>query len=410
MRRLVRQLTTILAIAAAVLLPESVEGAEQSVDGFLWGTVETRSGTTYRGFIRWDDEEAFWDDHFNSGKGESEYTRYLSREEVRRERAIEIFGFTIGWEWNDDDVSRQFVARFGDIERLEPRGGRSARVTMKSGTVYDVSGVANDVGATIRVRDDVIGEIELDWDAVERVEFAPAPKDATPPATRIYGVVETDDGVFEGYIQWDSQECLSTDLLDGETRDGDVSIEMGKIRSIEKRNRRGAWVELADGRRLLLEDTNDVDDSIRGILVETTDYRVEIDWDAFRRVDFKEVPSSGRSYKAYRPGKELRGRVETRDGDRLEGRLVFDLDEAETWEFLNGDRYGIEYSIPFFAVRRIEPLDRDSSRVTLVGGETLELEDSADVGEGNAGILVFVEDRRDPRYVRWDEVEVVELR
>ena len=58
-----------------------------------------------------------------------------------------------------------------------------------------------------------------------------------PTLNRYDGTVHTDDGSFRGYIQWDQDECLSSDELDGENRDGEVSLRMGEIRSIERRSR-----------------------------------------------------------------------------------------------------------------------------------------------------------------------------
>ena len=216
------------------------------------------------------------------------------------------------------------------------------------------------------------------------------------------------DGDFEGYIQWDLQECLSTDELDGEADDGDLSIEMGRIKAIEKRNRSGAYVELRDGRRLLLEDTNDVDHSIDGIFVEDARFgRVELDWDAFERVDFIVADSSGRGYDDYEPAKPLTGRVLDEDGDVHTGRIIFDMDEAETWEVLHGDLDDIEYNIPFEMVASIEPSGRDSSRVQLKNGQELELEDSQDVSDSNDGVLILAGSRE--TYVRWRDVQRIEF-
>ena len=196
--------------------------------------------------------------------------------------------------------------------------------------------------------------------------FHQRPSDLEPPANRLYGKVQTRDGDFEGYVQWDLQECLSTDELDGESEDGDMSIEMGRIKAIEKRNRSGAWVELRDGRRILLEDTNDVDHSIDGIFVEDERFgRVELDWDSFERVDFMVADESGRGYDDYRPAKALRGTVTDEDGVAHRGQIVYDLDEAETWEVLHGDKDDIEYHIPFEMVASVEPVDRDASLVVL---------------------------------------------
>ena len=375
-------------------------------EGFIHGTIRTREGRTYRGLMRWEDEEFFWDDLFNSSKEDDRFSRFLPSDERRHGRAIKIFGFTIGYSWDEHEVSRQFIARFGDIERIEVTGKNGGDVVMKSGERYYVEGFANDVGNEIHVYDWELGRAEIRWRDIDKIEFSVTPRNAKPPAERLFGTVVTGAGTFEGFVQWDSEECLTTDELDGESEDGDMSIPMGNIESIEKRNRKGSWVELRNGRRVLLEDTNDVDHSIRGILVEDPRYgRVKISWDAFERVDFRKVAASGRGYDAYRPARPLQGTVETRDGKTHSGRIVYDLDEAETWEFLNGDSFGVEYYVPFERILSVERRGSDACLVVLHDGTELVLEGRTDVDDDNAGILVFRSDDRDPVYVPWDRVE-----
>ncbi len=54
-------------------------------------------------------------------------------------------------------------------------------------------------------------------------------------------------------------------------------------------------------------------------------------------------------------------------------------------------------------VKSIVPAGRGASLVVLRGGEELELEETADAGDGNDGILVF-KDGREQVYIPWDEV------
>lgn len=400
---------TLLILTCTLIFGAAVSPAVAGDNsGFLYGTVETDSGNTYKGFLRWGTEEAFWDDHFNSTKDDIEYKR-PDDDERDRER-IEIFGVTIGFRgghrWGHSKV---LTVRYGDIAKIEPRGGDRARVTLRNGTEMDLDGGSNDMGASVTVLDASLGEIKLRWREIERITFKEAPAGAEPPATRLYGKVKTRDGDFEGFVQWDLQECLSTDELDGESDDGDLSIEMGRIKAIEKRNRSGAYVELRDGRRLLLEDTNDVDHSIDGIFVEDERFgRVELDWDSFERVDFTVADGSGRGYDDYAVAEPLTGRVIDEDDVSLTGRIVFDLDEAESWEILHGDLDDIEYHIPFEMVAVVEPAGRDSSFVTLKNGLELELEDSQDVSDSNDGILVIDADG-DETYVKWRDVKRIEF-
>ena len=384
-------------------------GAAVEPAGFLYGTVETTGGRRYTGVLRWGDEEAFWDDLFNAQKAKLPYIDRLP-EDQRRRREIRILGLRISYDWDEWVKGRQFIARFGDIKEIRPKTGEKVDVVMKSGTTYRLDDGSNDIGATVRVQDPDLGTVEIDWKKIEQINFAAAPSDAGPLDRRLYGEVTTEDGVFHGFVQWDSQECLGADKLDGESEDGKLSLEMGRIRSIEKKSRNGARVGMKDGRTYDLHGTNDVDSSIRGIFVEDEHFgRVKISWDAFNRVDFREGPATGRGYADYKPATPLRGTVTDRDGKTWKGRLVFDLDESETWEMLNGERHGVEYDIPFERVRSIAPFDDDTSDVTLRNGRELRLEDSQDVTASNSGVLVMPERGGPEHYVPWEEVRRVEF-
>jgi hypothetical protein len=47
--------------------------------------------------------------------------------------------------------------------------------------------------------------------------------------------------------------------------------------------------------------------------------------------------------------------------------------------------------------------------VTLHGGEELLLDRAGDLGERNAGMLIFVGGRERPEYVRWTDVERIDF-
>jgi hypothetical protein len=387
----------------------ALPAAAADSDGFLYGRLTTRDGNTYEGRLRWDDEEAFWGDYFNSAKENNEWVDMAPRRERERgRRSIEVFGVEIGSVdgWDGHSEGRQFIARFGDIARIEPRGGDDVLVTLKSGTEFELEGGANDVEAEVRVWDAGLGFIEVDWKRIRAIEFLPTPGLGAVPL-RLHGTVKTRSGDFTGFVQWDQEECLGPDELDGETMDGDMSIAMGNIRAIERRSSGSSRVMLKDGREVVLSDTNDVDDSNRGIYVEDPRYgRVLISWDAFERVDFNDG-GSGPGYGDFPKGAALEGTVTTVDGKKLSGRLVYDLDESETTEMLDGEYRDIDYSIPFSLVAAVVPRG-DSSKVTLHNGEELVLEGAVDVSEDNAGLLVFA-GAGEPTYVNWNDVERVDF-
>ncbi|HYG61905.1 MAG TPA: hypothetical protein VEL74_04950, partial [Thermoanaerobaculia bacterium] len=123
---------------------------------------------------------------------------------------------------------------------------------------------------------------------------------------------------------------------------------------------------------------------------------------------------SGPAYGDFAPGRPLTGSVTTRDGRRLAGRLVYDLDESETTETLDAPSQGVDYTIPFGLIASIvlpggEERGAQPVRVTLHDGEELRLERAGDFGEGNAGLLIFVDGRERPEYVPWTEVGQVDF-
>ena len=165
-----------------------------------------------------------------------------------------------------------------------------------------------------------------------------------------------------------------------------------------------------DGRELVLSGTREVGEGNGGIYVDDRRYgRVLVSWDAVERVDFNAASNSGPDYTDFAPGRPLTGTVTTRAGQRLAGRLVYDLDESETTETLDAPSHGVDYTIPLGLVSSVAPAggeERSGARasVKLQSGEVLQLERAGDLGAGNAGMLVFVSGRERPEYVPWTEI------
>ena len=397
-------------VLSALLLAASTPLLASGDQGFLYGRVTTASGTSYEGRLRWGGEESFWGDFFNGTKRDRTYPDEMPEGVRSRKEPVKIFGITVRWGSNGSEVSRVYKARFGDIAEIRVRGGDSATVVMKSGNEYRIDGGSNDLGGEIQIWDDSIGEVSLDWKRIESIEFLAAPKRLDVGASRLYGTVQTTSGEFRGFVQWDQDECLSTDKLDGDSADdADLSIAMGRIRTIERRSSRSSLVVLKDGREFVLDGSNDVDSSNNGIFVDDPRFgRVLIDWEAFERIDFEEPADSGPAYEEFKSAAMLRATVTDRRGGSFRGRIVYDLDESEGWEFLDGSARNIDYIIPMDMIASIEPQGRDSSLVRLRNGEELELADAADVDEGNDGVLILSAGDSQT-YVPWDEIRRIQF-
>ena len=388
---------------------ESLEGS--LVEGYIYGTVETKVGKTYTGVLRWDDEEAFWDDIFHSSKKELPYEEYAEKPEEDEEATWwERMARTIGGDLGIHRQSRVVAVRFGDLQQVRVTGGNDAVLTLRDGAELSVGGYANDVSATVVIFDAKPGRIEVEWKKIDTITFTATPPDADPGSFRLRGTVSTTAGEFVGSIQWDNEESLSTDKLDGDTDDGRVSLEMGEIRSIEKINRRSSLVILKDGAELVLSGTNDVNDDIRGIHVEDARFgRVEVAWDEFEGVVFDDPGTSGAPYADYGVPSHLAGTVTLRSGDWRTGNLVFDLDEEWSWEMLDGSSSEIDYTVPFALVATIESAGRSGCFVRLRNGQEIELEDSHDVDEDNSGVVVIPSGSGEPAYIPWREIAKIEF-
>ena len=388
----------------------STPAAADAHTGFLYGRITTVDGATHEGRLRWGgDQEAFWGDYFNGAKNENPWAAYLPREPS----PFELFGFEIGGKSRSSELRRLFMARFGDVARIAAHF-KYVQVILKSGTVFTLDRfAAGDIDDGVRVWDSRRGVVDLDARRIRTIEFLPTARLAAAPE-RLHGTVRTGLGNFVGFIQWTQQDGVSTDTLDGRTADREISLRYETIRSIARLSRDRALVTLVDGREIVLSGSHELGTDHRGIYVDDRRYgRVLIPWDAFDRVDFSSG-GGGPAYGDFLPGRSLAGRVTTRDGRRLAGRLVYDFDESETTETFDAPFQRVDYNIPFDLITSIVPAGRNKdgiqrAKVILHGGEELQLDRDGDFGERNAGVLIFVDGRGRPEIVPWTDVERIDL-
>jgi hypothetical protein len=397
--------------------PPPTTATNERSHGVLYGRVVTSEGASYEGRLRFGgDEEAFWGHSFNGVKRENPWATHVPG--AATQRPLEIFGFAISAPWHPQpNVRRPMMARFGDIARIEA-SGRDLRVTLKSGTVFPLDRfAADDVADGLRIWDRQHGIVDLDEWRIRSIEFLPGGRlDAA--SDRLHGTVRTAHGDFTGFIQWDQQQCVGADELVGHTGDGEIRLRFDTIRAVARRSRDSALATLRDGREIVVSDTRQAGQGQRGIYVDDGRYGgVLVSWDAFERVDFSADPSEaggGPAYTDFPAGHPLTGRVTTRSGQQLTGRLVYDLDESETTETLDAPFQGVDYNIPFGLVATIVPVAEDAhgaqrAQVTLHGGEQLALDRTGDLGDGIGGLLVFVEGRGAPAHVPWADVARIDL-
>jgi hypothetical protein len=354
--------------------------------GEIYGTLFLENGRHYTGEIRWDLNEVFWDDVLDAEKHEQVWVEGGSQ-------GVQVFGMSIG----DDDgywTHHPFKIQFGHLAAIEPRGGDHVRVELKNGKVIDVRPTGTDLSESMRsltVTDRVQGDVDVTWDEIDRVEFTGGPGEGRN-SERLYGMVSTSAGDFTGFITWDKDEALTTDVLDGEDDEDGHKIAFGDIREIARAGSSASRVTLTDGSSLRLSGTNDVNDENRGIDVWVPEMGVvKIPWDEFDRVVFEPAPPSS-TYDDFDGGARLYGTLTDDDGKTYTGNIIWDLDEQYTWEFLDGQNDDLEYEIPFDRIQQISHDSRHAARVQLKNGETLVLSASNDVDTDNKGIVIEMAD------------------
>ncbi|MCD6248834.1 MAG: hypothetical protein J7J98_00710 [candidate division Zixibacteria bacterium] len=225
----------------------------------LYGTLTTRRGDEFTGFVCWDVDELFEND-------------VLDGDEKRRSRKI----------------------RFGKIASIARYSSSGAEVVLKSGDKMLLRG-SNDVDDDNRgiiISDPAFGQIRVEWDEFDKIEFKKAPRSVPYSAfdggKKIKGTVYTEDGdKYTGEICWDDDEQYTWEILDGDHRDNEYEIEFGLIKEIEKNSRRTCDITVSDGRVFTLGGSNDVDGDNKGIIIiEDNGDDVYVDWEDFARAVF----------------------------------------------------------------------------------------------------------------------------
>lgn len=406
----------LFAVLALLIAIPNVALADNS--GRIYGKITTYDKEVFEGLIRWDKNEVSWVDVLNGDKElprkNFREARKHRRDRYDRDHSVQIFGIKFGgrsYDWWPDNS--QSGIRIGHIKSLEVIDDDRVVLILKSGEEVELEGGSTDIGDDIReiiIEDINEGEVELEWDDIDKIEFMSAPSDArSRMGERLFGTLTTRRGdKFTGQVCWDVDEVLTEDILDGEERDRDRKIEFGQLKSIERQSSRAAHLIFADGETMTLRGTNDVDDGNRGIIISDPGFgQVRINWDEFERLDF-EPERQAVTYDNFDGGKKITGTVYLDDGREFTGEIRWDNDEEFTWEILDGEQADLEYDIEFGLIRSIEKRSSHSSIVTVLDGRSFRLRGSNDVDEDNKGIFVTLPDGT-VEEILWEEFDRAEF-
>lgn len=384
---------------------------QQGRSVLIYGTIETINNT-YKGYIRWGKEEVFWFDFFNARKEKNNYYKQnITKKEDKKTTWLDIdWNISSIWEDKRPGALREFACQFGDIRQLRVTGSNEAVVQLKNGVEIPLDGQGfNDMGTSVVIMDEEIGKVIVRWSMIDKITFSDGTNSiGDTHGNYIYGTVATyRKGTFSGFIQWDMDERLTSDVLDGDNSDGDVSIAFGKIKTIAK-YRNGSKVRLNSGREFYLTNSNDVNNENRGILMIIDGVgEVKIPWSSFESVEFKKPEKNMFTYKTFGVPKGIEGTVYLHDNKSHTGKIIYDIDKVWEMETLEGDDDNVQYRIPFRHIKNIQPKNYAYSMITLRNDNKLLLGEGRDVSDKNNGLLVLKSDSKEPDFIGWDQISEI---
>lgn len=405
-------------ICVCALLLIFAVSAAQAEKGRIYGKIYTDRGDVLEGPIRWDKNEASWDDMLDGYKEQSRKAQKEKRRKYRDERSqVKIFGLTIYKDGSSWGSTRQSCIAFGHIKKMIPDSDSDAILLLKNGEEVYFENSSTDLGPGIReivIEDADEGELELDWYDIDYIEFFDGGSVESNFGKRIFGTVTTSKaGEFTGWICWDVDEVFDSDIIDGRDRRRKRKIKFSQIARIEKISSQASLIVTDDGKEIRLDDSNDVDSGNRGIAISDRKLgRVIVSWDEFESLDLKQP--SGADYVSYDDfdgSGPLYGTVYDEDGEAYTGYIRWDNDEEYGWEILDGEYRGVEFDIALENIKSIEKLSSRSSRITLWDGRQFKLRDSNDVNDDNNGIFIATgSDRDDEEVLDWEDFDRIEFK
>lgn len=384
--------------------------------GFIFGEITTKDSISYIGQIRWGNEEIFWTDYFNaikignpninllSEKDKERFESYYKKSRKLRDRPP----FQLSYQKIHQHI---FICQFGDILSITPKNNNEAEIVLKGEIALKLKAYSNDLRSDLNILDSKKGLVSINWPSIAHIKFySPSNTQVQTFGNPLYGKVETLNGTFKGYIQWDHEERITTDKLDGNSEKGREAIVFEQIKSVQKITTNKCVVILNSGRQIALKGSGDVNSNNNGIVVTNIDGfgRVDIPWDKFKTVSFQNYSEDLKAYSEFTVPHKINGTVKMTTKEIINGDIIFDLDETYDLEILSGMNNRIEHYIPFRLINKLER-NGDQSQITLQNGNKLTLNGRQDVSEKNSGLIVFDAVNKNSKYITWDEVEEIDF-
>ncbi|WP_187261395.1 hypothetical protein [Pontibacter beigongshangensis] len=228
----------------------------------LYGTIATRSGSSYTGLLQWDMDESLTS-NFVDGKNEA---------------------------------NENIKVRFRDVQSIRPKD-EGALVKLKSGRELYMHGNSNvnrkNQGLVVRHPD--WGQVIIRWRDFKEATIAAYPENQDfgfnafqKPRSLKASIFTNDKKTWRGSFVYDLDERLDVETLDGWDRAGALRIVPFRfIKEVAPHNSKQSVVLLRNGVKLVLGDRSDVSEKNWGLLIwpQQGEYKY-IPWNNVHRIAF----------------------------------------------------------------------------------------------------------------------------
>lgn len=363
----------------------------------LYGEITTVENQVLKGFITWGVNKNYWVDFFEASKIQNPYATYFnSSDEIVFKQNGETFA---------RPGTHVFCCRFGNIRSIRLTGENEIQLELKnSKTVRLIKKNLPDIGQTIQITTSQ-ETIKIPWEYISEIHFMQAAPDLiAPEINTVAGIVKSSQGIYKGIINYNcnrklnNQKIQATNILLNKMKK--ISREKGTLKVLPQDHLFQNPVRIKTDALYPLEDIMIIMPNVGSVIVPSNQFR-----------EMEVIPLQDLallSYEDFKVPVELKGIVYTRNNEKLDGTLAYDLDENYDFEVLDGKNNGITYRIPFKYISSIEPKNYKYSFITLLNESHLSLGEGPDVNEENSGIIVWSTNEI-PIYITWEEVKKVQF-
>ncbi len=347
---------------------------------FISGKISLRSGDEYCGIFRLGNNDLLWSNLFLAKLAFNPNSAIIP-DEIRKKSknySKPSVKWIVGIPFRDTCPKKfypDFVCDYGQIFKII-LGKKTDLLVLKN---QDTISITKNSGAlAFDVFIQFGNEIKkIRWKNISCIEFN-IESDYSPEknALLLYGELKSEKLTETGFIEWDKQEKTSYDFLNGNYSKGSFSIPFNQITEITK-SANGCLLQLksgsafkagADYLELFRDLSCDIGPENRGIVLNKDSVgKICIQWKNFKQVRFfeKRWINTGMKPEIYFPYPEkLCGVIKTKDGKTYHGKFAYNIYKEININYLAGfDQEDLYYLIPFWNIRKIEPLNEFQTKI-----------------------------------------------